>query len=57
MQSYLLVFFLGYGIGYDGCEENKIYFHVNTPSADYGFIVQDKEPVIYCDIISIKEKK
>lgn len=42
----------GYGIGYDGYEGEKHYFQINTPTADYGIVVSDKE--IYCDVVSHK---
>lgn len=46
---FLALLMAGYGIGYDGCEGNDHYFHVNTPAADYGIVVTEKE--IYCDVV------
>ncbi len=47
----LLVWFgmLGYGVGYEGYSENKHYFGVYTPDAEYGWVVTEKE--IYLDTI------
>lgn len=52
MQGLLLfisLFSSGFGFGYDGTEDDKHYFQVNTPEADYGFVV-DKSNV-YCDVV------
>ena len=46
---FLAILMSGYGIGYDGYEANKYYFQVNTPKADYGIVVTEKE--IYCDVM------
>lgn len=40
---------LGYGCGYDGYENGKLYFSLLTPQADYGIVVSEKE--IYVDTI------
>lgn len=56
MVSLLMVIgCLGYGIGYEGCDSGKIYFGVYTPSAEYGWVVTDKE--IYLDTVLEKGKK
>ena len=41
-----------YGIGYDGTEDNKHYFHVSTPKADYGFVLEDSG--LSCDLVNLK---
>lgn len=48
----LCVLLSGYGIGYDGTEEDKHYFHVSTPTNDYGFVLDDSG--VYCDLVSHK---
>lgn len=48
----LCVLLSGYGFGYDGTEENKHYFHVSTPTTDYGFVLE--ESGVTCDIVSLK---
>lgn len=53
LAAVVLVFSLGYGCGYDGYENGKIYFSLLTPKADYGIVVSEAE--IYCDTIFEKE--
>lgn len=48
----ICVLLSGYGVGYDGAEDNKHYFHVSTPQADYGFVLE--ESGVYCDVVSRK---
>jgi hypothetical protein len=53
MMSLIFALLLaGYGFGYDGQEGREIYFHISTPTADYGIVVSEKE--IYCDAIAEK---
>jgi hypothetical protein len=40
---------LGYGAGYEGYSDGKYYFGTYTPSAEYGWVVTDRE--IYLDTI------
>lgn len=53
MQGLLFVCCLiGSVFSYDGKVDNKHYFQVNTPEADYGFILDlENEPYLYCDTI------
>jgi hypothetical protein len=39
----------GYGLAYDGNQEGKHYFQVNTPKADYGLVLEKSN--IYCDLV------
>lgn len=38
-----------YGAGYDGTVDSKHYFHVTTPTTDYGFVLEGSG--IYCDTV------
>ena len=49
MITILTVLLAGYGLSYDGLHESKHYFQVNTPNADYGWVLSESE--LYCDII------
>ena len=44
-----LITFMGFGIGFEGMDENKMYFGTYTPTREYGWVVTDKE--IYLDTI------
>lgn len=45
----LILFLSNYGASYDGFSENKHYFQINTPKADYGIVLEDMN--LYCDMI------
>lgn len=47
-----LITFMGFGIGYEGHEDGKMYFGTYTPSREYGWVVTDNE--VYLD--SVLEK-
>jgi hypothetical protein len=51
----MVMFFcsLGYGIGFEGYDEQKLRFGVYTPTAEYGYVVTDKE--IYLDTVFRKK--
>ena len=49
MITILTVLLAGYGLSDDGLHESKHYFQVNTPNADYGWVLSESE--LYCDII------
>lgn len=49
MIAILTVLLAGYGFSYDGCHDSKHYFQVNTPKADYGWVMTETE--LYCDTI------
>lgn len=53
LAALVLIGSLGYGFGYDGYENGKIYFSILTPKTDYGIVVSETE--IYCDTIFEKE--
>ncbi len=40
---------LGYGVGYEGYSEGKLYVGTYTPRTEYGWVVTDRE--IYLDTI------
>lgn len=43
---------LGYGAGYEGFSDGKLYFGLYTPTAEYGWVLTEKE--IYLDTIFTK---
>ena len=50
MLTLMLLFgTMGYGIGYEGYENGKLYVGVYTPVAEYGYVVTDKE--VYLDTV------
>lgn len=51
MQGFILLCALASCFSYEGSVENKHYFQFSTPNADYGFIVTNNEPYLYCDTI------
>lgn len=52
-MALLLILLSGYGVSYDGYEDQKHYLQINTPSVDYGIIVS--EDGIECDMIFYKK--
>ena len=44
-----LIFSLGYGAGFEGYENGKLYFGLYTPNAEYGYVVTERE--IYLDTV------
>lgn len=40
---------LGYGVGYEGYENGKLYVGTYTPNAEYGWVVTERE--IYLDTV------
>lgn len=49
----MLVGMLGYGVGYEGCENGKVYFGFYTRDTEYGWVVTDKD--IYLDTVLKKD--
>jgi hypothetical protein len=47
-----LIYSMGYGLAYDGKQDGKHYFQVNTPEADYGLVLEKSN--IYCDLVHNK---
>ena len=45
----LLITFMGFGVGYEGHSDGKLYLGTYTPSREYGWVVTDKE--IYLDTV------
>lgn len=39
----------GYGVGFEGYDSGKVYFGVYTPSAEYGYVVTNRE--VYLDAV------
>lgn len=53
MFGIVLVFsFMGFGMGYEGYDQGKMYFGTYTPTREYGWVVEDGE--LYLD--SVLEK-
>jgi len=50
----MILGFLGYGAGYEGCEGGKVYFGLYTPRAEYGWVVSSRG--IYLDTIFVVDK-
>lgn len=48
----LCVILSQYSAGYDGTEEGRHYFHISTPEADYGLVLDDSG--VNCDVIHLK---
>lgn len=44
-----LITFMGFGIGFEGCDEGKMYFGTYTPTREYGWVVTDRE--VYLDTV------
>jgi len=40
---------MGFGIGFEGCDEGKMYFGTYTPTREYGWVVTDRE--VYLDTV------
>lgn len=55
MFAVLYAVVLGYGFGYEGYDNGKYYLGVYTPSAEYGWIVTEKE--IYLDTVFEKKNE
>jgi len=49
LTIYFLCGMLGYGMGYEGFENGKLYIGVYTPKVEYGWVVTEKE--IYLDTV------
>lgn len=47
-----VIMFCGYGIGYEGYRDNKLYIGLYSPNIEYGYAISDKE--IYLDTVYIK---
>lgn len=48
----MLIGLLGYGVGYEGYDDGKMYFGVYTRDAEYGWVVTNKD--IYLDTVMKK---
>lgn len=53
LTLFFLYGMLGYGVGYEGYSDGKLYVGLYTPNAEYGYVVTDRE--IYLD--TVFEKK
>ena len=45
----VMVASLGYGAGFEGYHDHKIYIGIYSPNAEYGWVVTDKS--IYLDTV------
>lgn len=45
----MLVGLMGYGVGFEGYDNSKLYFGVYTPEVEYGWVVTNDD--IYLDTI------
>lgn len=45
----------GYGVGFEGYDNGKLYIGTYTPDCEYGWVVTDRE--IYLDVIMEKNEK
>lgn len=45
----LMISFMGFGLGFEGYENGKLYIGAYTPSKEYGWVVTDKE--VYLDTV------
>jgi len=50
----MILGFLGYGAGYEGCDCGKWYFGIYTPQAEYGWVVTSND--IYLDTVFFVDK-
>lgn len=48
----VLIMFCGYGIGYEGYSDNKLYIGLYAPNVEYGYVITEKE--IYLDAVYVK---
>lgn len=53
MFALVMILFSGYGVGYEGYENNKLYIGVYTPTIEYGYVITEKE--VYLDTVMVKE--
>jgi len=44
---------MGYGLGFEGYNDGKLYVGAYTPTAEYGWIITEKE--IYLDTVFEKQ--
>jgi hypothetical protein len=45
----MFVGLMGYGVGFEGYDDSKLYFGVYTPEVEYGWVVTNDD--IYLDTI------
>ena len=53
MFALVMIVLSGYGMGYEGYENGKLYFGLYSPSTEYGYVLTEKE--IYLDTVFRKE--
>ena len=53
MFALVMIVLSGYGMGYEGYENGKVYFGIYTPQTEYGYVITEKE--IYLDTIFRKD--
>lgn len=52
MLALVFIMFSGYGVGYEGYENGKLYIGLYSPSSEYGYVITENE--IYLDTVFIK---
>ena len=56
MNTFILAFaVLGYGVGFEGVDGDRVYIGTYTPQAEYGWVVQNGE--IHLDVEIQKNEK
>lgn len=48
-----LIWMFGYGVGYEGYEDGKLYIGIYTPQVEYGYILTKEE--IYLDTVFTRQ--
>ena len=46
---------LGYGVGFEGVDGDRVYIGTYTPTHEYGWVVEDGE--IWLDVVMEKNEK
>lgn len=53
MFALAILVMCGYSCGYEGYENNKIYFGLYTPKIEYGYVISDHG--IYLDTVFVRD--
>ena len=48
----IALYFCGYGIGYEGYRDGKLYIGLYCPNVEYGYVISEKE--IYLDTVYVR---
>ena len=52
---FTIAMFLGFGFGFEGFEDGKLYVGIYTPQAEYGYVITSEQ--VYLDTILEKNQK